>query len=68
MRIEQNNLSSVLPTAYCRRPLMMDVWSIASGSSGNAYLVRLGATVVLLECGIPSSASPPFCESGHFAA
>jgi phosphoribosyl 1,2-cyclic phosphodiesterase len=32
---------------------MMDVWSIASGSSGNAYLVKLGETVVLLECGIP---------------
>jgi phosphoribosyl 1,2-cyclic phosphodiesterase len=31
----------------------MDVWSIASGSSGNAYLVRCGGTTMLLECGIP---------------
>jgi phosphoribosyl 1,2-cyclic phosphodiesterase len=31
----------------------VDVWSIASGSSGNAYLVRTGETAVLLECGIP---------------
>lgn len=31
----------------------MDVWSIASGSSGNAYLVRANGTTVLVECGIP---------------
>ncbi|MCC6177133.1 MAG: MBL fold metallo-hydrolase [Chloroflexi bacterium] len=31
----------------------MQVWSIASGSSGNAYLVRAGETVALYECGIP---------------
>ncbi|MBI4492543.1 MAG: MBL fold metallo-hydrolase [Chloroflexi bacterium] len=31
---------------------MMDVWSLASGSSGNAYLIRSGETVVLVECGI----------------
>lgn len=30
----------------------MDVWALASGSSGNAYLVRSGGTLVLLECGI----------------
>jgi phosphoribosyl 1,2-cyclic phosphodiesterase len=33
----------------------MDVWSIASGSSGNAYLARAAGTTVLLECGIPMS-------------
>ena len=31
----------------------MDIWSIASGSSGNAYLARAEGTTVLLECGIP---------------
>lgn len=30
----------------------MDVWALASGSSGNAYLVRAGGTTVLVECGI----------------
>jgi phosphoribosyl 1,2-cyclic phosphodiesterase len=30
----------------------MDVWSIASGSSGNAYLIRAEGTTVLVECGI----------------
>jgi phosphoribosyl 1,2-cyclic phosphodiesterase len=33
----------------------MDVWSLASGSSGNAYLVRTAKTVVLVECGISLS-------------
>ena len=33
----------------------MDVWSIASGSSGNAYLVRAEGATVLVECGIPLS-------------
>jgi phosphoribosyl 1,2-cyclic phosphodiesterase len=28
------------------------VWSIASGSSGNAYLVQVDGTAVLVECGI----------------
>jgi phosphoribosyl 1,2-cyclic phosphodiesterase len=31
----------------------MDVWSIASGSSGNAYLLRAEGATILLECGIP---------------
>jgi phosphoribosyl 1,2-cyclic phosphodiesterase len=30
----------------------MQVWSIASGSSGNAYLVRAEGATVLVECGI----------------
>jgi phosphoribosyl 1,2-cyclic phosphodiesterase len=30
----------------------MDVWSIASGSSGNAYLIRGEGATVLVECGI----------------
>src|SRR3712207_9106864 len=33
----------------------MDAWALASGSSGNAYLVRSGETVVLVECGITLS-------------
>jgi len=33
----------------------MDVWSLASGSSGNAYLVRSDQTLVLVECGISLS-------------
>ncbi|MFN8637850.1 MAG: MBL fold metallo-hydrolase [Chloroflexota bacterium] len=33
--------------------VIMDVWSIASGSSGNAYLVRGEGATVLVECGIP---------------
>ena len=30
----------------------MDVWSLASGSSGNCYLVRAAGTLVLVEAGI----------------
>lgn len=30
----------------------MDVWSLASGSSGNCYLVRSGETLLLIEAGI----------------
>jgi len=30
----------------------MDVWSVASGSSGNCYLVRAAGTLVLVEAGI----------------
>jgi phosphoribosyl 1,2-cyclic phosphodiesterase len=33
----------------------MDVWALASGSSGNSYLVRAGETLVLVECGITLS-------------
>ena len=33
----------------------MDVWSIASGSSGNAYLLRSETETVVVECGIPLS-------------
>ena len=43
----------------------MDVWSIASGSSGNAYLVRTGDTAVLLECGIPLRRITSFQEHGR---
>jgi phosphoribosyl 1,2-cyclic phosphodiesterase len=31
----------------------MDVWSIASGSSGNAYFVQAEGANLLVECGIP---------------
>ena len=31
----------------------MNVWSLASGSSGNAYLVCSGPTWVLVDCGLP---------------
>jgi phosphoribosyl 1,2-cyclic phosphodiesterase len=31
------------------------VWSIASGSSGNAYLVQSEGATLLVECGIPLS-------------
>lgn len=33
----------------------MQLWSIASGSSGNAYLLRSEGATLLLECGIPLS-------------
>lgn len=33
----------------------MEIWSLSSGSSGNAFLVRTGRTFVLLECGLPPS-------------
>ena len=33
----------------------MEVWAIASGSSGNAYLLRTETETVLVECGIPLS-------------
>lgn len=31
----------------------MDAWSLASGSSGNAYLLTSGETAVLVDCGLP---------------
>ena len=31
----------------------MQVWSLASGSSGNAYLLRARDTLVLVDCGLP---------------
>lgn len=33
----------------------MELWSIASGSSGNAYLLRSEGTTLLVEAGIPAS-------------
>ena len=33
--------------------MTMDVWALASGSSGNAYLVGSGETRVLVEAGLP---------------
>jgi phosphoribosyl 1,2-cyclic phosphodiesterase len=41
----------------------MDVWSIASGSSGNAYLVRADGATVLVECGIPLRRITSFLKS-----
>lgn len=47
----------------------MQVWSIASGSSGNAYLLRSEGTTLLVECGIPMSRITGFLKhlglSGH---
>ena len=40
----------------------MDIWSIASGSSGNAYLARAGGATVLLECGISMSRITTFLK------
>jgi phosphoribosyl 1,2-cyclic phosphodiesterase len=40
----------------------MNVWSIASGSSGNAYLVRSEGTTLLVECGIPLSRIKSFLK------
>ena len=34
----------------------MQVWSLASGSSGNAYLVEADGSRVLVECGLPTAA------------
>jgi phosphoribosyl 1,2-cyclic phosphodiesterase len=40
----------------------MDIWSIASGSSGNAYLARADGATVLLECGISMSRITTFLK------
>lgn len=40
----------------------MEVWAIASGSSGNAYLLRTDTETVLLECGIPLSRITSFLK------
>jgi phosphoribosyl 1,2-cyclic phosphodiesterase len=41
----------------------MHIWSIASGSSGNAYLARADGTTVLVECGIPLSRITSFLRA-----
>jgi phosphoribosyl 1,2-cyclic phosphodiesterase len=41
----------------------MQIWSIASGSSGNAYLLRSEDTTLLVECGIPLSRIKSFLTS-----
>lgn len=41
----------------------MQLWSIASGSSGNAYLLRSEGTTVLVEAGIPASRIKSFLKS-----
>jgi phosphoribosyl 1,2-cyclic phosphodiesterase len=40
----------------------MQVWAIASGSSGNAYLVRSEETTLLVESGIPASRIKSFLK------
>jgi phosphoribosyl 1,2-cyclic phosphodiesterase len=43
----------------------MQAWSIASGSSGNAYLVRGEGATVLVECGIPLGRITAFLKRLH---
>jgi phosphoribosyl 1,2-cyclic phosphodiesterase len=45
----------------------MEVWAIASGSSGNAYLVRGEGATVLVECGIPLSRITGFLKRLHIS-
>ena len=57
--VSEGSHPSLLPTPDYLTPSPMDVWSIASGSSGNAYLARAEGTTVLVECGIPLSRITP---------
>jgi len=46
---------------------VLRVCSLASGSSGNAYLVRTGQATVLLEAGLPANKLRKYLEAGGVA-
>ena len=41
----------------------MNVWSFASGSDGNCYVVESEGTALLVECGRPYTQIKDFCRA-----